>query len=176
MNRCFYLGLAIVTALPLPTTAASPYADQTHRSIKSLSDEKVADYLSGKGMGLAKAAELNGYPGPAHVLELAEQLGLSPTQKTTTEAIYERMQMQAKSVGKRLIEEERKLDDLFASKNISPTLLHQTLASITSLQGEAREIHLRAHLDEAEVLTEAQTMQYWHLRGYGGSAGHTHAH
>ena len=173
MFRYFYLALAIA-ALPLPATAASPYADQTARSIKSLSDDEIADYLSGKGMGLAKAAELNGYPGPAHVLELADQLALSPIQKEQTQALFERMQSQAKSVGKRLVDEENKLDQLFASKNISVALLHQALASIASLQAEVREIHLQAHLDEAQLLSEAQTMKYWHLRGYGGSAGHTH--
>lgn len=176
MVRSLYLGLAIAIAASSPALALSPYADQTSRSIKSLSEDEIADYLSGKGMGLAKAAELNGYPGPAHVLELADQLALSPTQKEQTEAIFERMQTQAQSVGKRLIDEERKLDQLFASKNISPPLLHQTLDSIGSLQAEVREIHLQAHLDEAQVLSESQTMKYWHLRGYARGAGHTHAH
>lgn len=176
MVHILCLVLAVVLAFPLPARAVSPYADQTTRSIKSLSDEEVADYLSGKGMGLAKAAELNGYPGPAHVLELAKQLALSATQEQATEAIFELMQSQAKSVGKRLVDEERKLDDLFASKAISPPLLHQTLESIASLQTEVREIHLRAHLDEAAVLSEAQAMKYWQLRGYAGGAGHTHVH
>lgn len=174
MVRPFYLVLAVAITLPIPASAASPYVGQTARSIKSLSDEEVADYLSGNGMGLAKAAELNGYPGPAHVLELGDQLELSPAQKERTEAIFERMQGQAKSVGKRLIDEERKLDDLFASKSISSALLHQTLASIASLRAEVREIHLQAHLDEAEILSQAQTMKYWHLRGYDGGAGHSH--
>jgi hypothetical protein len=176
MVRPLYLVLVITIILPIPALALSPYVDQTSRSIKSLSDEEVADYLSGNGMGLAKAAELNGYPGPAHVLELADQLALSPRQKERTDAIFERMQTQAKSVGKRLIEEERKLDELFASKTISSPLLHQTLGSIASLRAEVREIHLQAHLDEAQILSQAQTMKYWHLRGYDGSAGHEHSH
>jgi hypothetical protein len=174
MVRPFYLSLAIAIAVPLPAIALSPYADQAARSIKSLSDEEIADYLSGKGMGLAQAAELNGYPDPAHVLELADRLALSQTQKERTEAIFERMQAQAKSVGRRLIDEENKLDQLFASKNISSPLLHQTLGSIASLQAEVSEIHLQAHLDEAQVLSDAQTMKYRHLRGYGSGAGHTH--
>ena len=63
-------------------------------------------------MGFAKAAELNGYPGPAHVLELAEQLELSPTQRRDTEAIFERMQTRAKAAGKRVIDEESRLDTI----------------------------------------------------------------
>lgn len=176
MLRLLSLVLAVALASPVPARAASPYVDQTSRSIKSLSDGEVADYLSGNGMGLAKAAELNAYPGPAHVLELGQQLALSPTQMQKTEAIFESMQSQARSVGQRLVEEERKLDELFASKNISPATLHQALASIASLQAEVREIHLRAHLDEAEVLSEMQTMKYWHLRGYGAGTDHAHRH
>ena len=176
MTRLLYLVLAVAIISPIAASAASPYVGQTSRSIKSLSDEEVADYLSGNGMGLAKAAELNGYPGPAHVLELADQLALSPKQKERTEAIFERMQSQAKSVGKRLIDEERKLEELFASKTISSPLLHQTLGSIASLRAEVREIHLQAHLDEAQILSQAQTTKYWHLRGYDGSASHDHSH
>ena len=56
--------------------AQSPYVGMQTRSIKALSDQQIADLKAGRGMGLALPAELNGYPGPAHVLELADQLGL----------------------------------------------------------------------------------------------------
>ena len=177
MLRATYSLLAAMLVIPLASLAASPYVGQTSRSIKALSDEEVADYLSGKGMGLAKAAELNGYPGPAHVLELATQLELSPAQRVKTEAIFERMQTSARVAGRRLVDEERRLDELFVSKAISPALLHQTLDSIASLQSEVREIHLRAHLEQAEVLSAAQAMKYWHLRGYADdNTVHHHAH
>jgi hypothetical protein len=55
----------------LADSRANPYADQQTRSIKSLSEEDIAALLNGEGMGMAKAAELNGYPGPKHVLTLA---------------------------------------------------------------------------------------------------------
>ena len=167
---------AMLLALSASVFAASPYADQTSRSIKALSDQEVADYLAGKGMGLAKTAELNGYPGPAHVLELAAQLELSSAQRAATEAIFERMQARAIGSGKRLIDEERKLDALFASKAISPSLLHQALDSIASLQREVREIHLQAHLEQVEVLNAVQAMKYWHLRGYADAKTDRHQH
>lgn len=172
---CFLLAAAL--AFPIGSLAASPYAGQTSRSIKALSDQEVTDYLSGKGMGLAKAAELNGYPGPAHVLEFAAQLDLSPEQRLQTEAIFDRMQARAVATGRRLVDEERKLDELFASKAITPSLLYQELDSIAALQGQVREIHLKAHIEQKEVLSAAQTMKYWHLRGYADdNAGHQHAH
>jgi hypothetical protein len=35
-----------------------------------LSEQQVAYLKAGRGMGLALPAELNGYPGPAHVLSI----------------------------------------------------------------------------------------------------------
>ena len=36
--------------------------------IRGLSEQEIDDLTNGRGMGLARAAELNGYPGPLHVL------------------------------------------------------------------------------------------------------------
>ena len=76
--RTLIIGLA-VCGLTMPAAAensAMPYAGQQTRSIKALSDEDIASLQKGERMGLAKAAELNGYPGPVHVLALAGKLGL----------------------------------------------------------------------------------------------------
>jgi hypothetical protein len=56
---------------------------QQTRTIKALSDDSdddIAALLKGEGMGMAKAAELNDYPGPAHVLTLALELKLTENQ------------------------------------------------------------------------------------------------
>jgi hypothetical protein len=60
---------------------ATPYAGFQQRTVKALSEQEIADLRAGRGMGLALAAELNGYPGPAHVLEKADALGLSSAQR-----------------------------------------------------------------------------------------------
>jgi hypothetical protein len=161
----FPLAIAVL-ALPGIGYAASPYVSEQSRSIKALSQQEMADYAGGKGMGFAKAAELNGYPGPAHVLDLADALMLSPPQRERTAALFHRMQTRATELGARLLDEERSLDGLFASKSISRNALAKTLRSIASLQSEIRETHLRAHLEQAEILSGAQAMKYWHLRGY----------
>ena len=64
------LSLVLAASLfALPALAADmPYAGQQARTIKALSDDDLAALRKGEGMGMAKAAELNGYPGPAHVL------------------------------------------------------------------------------------------------------------
>jgi hypothetical protein len=76
---------------PPTEPAASPYAGIETRSIKALSDQQIADLRGGRGMGLALAAELNGYPGPAHALELSDALQLSEEQKTQTAALMATM-------------------------------------------------------------------------------------
>ncbi len=67
----------------------TPYAGQHTREIKALSPPDIESYLAGQGMGLAKAAELNHFPGPKHVLELADALNLSKEQLTQTQALFE---------------------------------------------------------------------------------------
>ena len=51
----------------------SPYAGEEAREIRTLSEEDIRQLKNGEGWGLAKAAELNGVPGPAHLLEIADQ-------------------------------------------------------------------------------------------------------
>ena len=173
MRASRLIAIAAV-ALPIISFAASPYVGEQARSIKALSEQEVADYLAGKGMGFAKAAELNGYPGPAHVLELASQLALSSAQRNRTEQVFGRMQARARELGARLIEEERRLDELFAAKTISRESLATSVRSIAMLESEIRATHLQAHLEEAEVLSEVQQAQYWHLRGYANANSNVH--
>lgn len=164
-------------------SAAQPslYAGQEQREIKALSSEEVQGYLAGKGAGLAKAAELNHYPGPAHVLELADKLKLSEEQRTRTQAIFDAMQKEAISQGKALIEKERELDRLFATGSATPNSLRSTLKQIGALQAEVRRSHLQAHIEQKAVLTKTQIAQYDELRGYtsqsgSGHSNHSHQH
>jgi Spy/CpxP family protein refolding chaperone len=144
---------------------------QEFREIKALSEQEISDYLAGKGVGLAKAAELNGYPGPAHVLELAAQLNLTANQKANTEALFKRMQANAIPLGKQLVEEERALDKLFASHAVTAETLDTSLARIARVQGQVRQVHLQAHLEQITLLTPEQVEQYNRLRGYGQAPG-----
>src|SRR5262249_3240429 len=175
------LRAALCWALVLLATSAranspSPYAGQEVREIKALSPEEISDYLSGKGMGLAKAAELNGYPRPAHVLELAAQLGLTPEQRAATEALFQKMQERAMVLGRELVEAEGTLDRLFASHSASSEAVKVSLTRIARLQGELRQVHLDAHIAQAAVLTAAQITTYARLRGYDAGPAHDGPH
>ena len=169
----FRILLCVLTLLSGAAGAQSqsPYVGQQFREIKALSPQEISDYLSGKGMGLAKAAELNGYPGPAHVLELATQLHLTADQKVKTEALFKRMQGRAIALGKELVEEERVLNHIFASHSVTPEALGGSLARIAKLQAQVRQVHLEAHLQQTALLSREQVSQYNRLRGYGATQG-----
>jgi len=166
------LGIGFI-AIALAGCAAgpSPYVDEQGREIKALSADEITSLLAGKGMGFAKAAELNGYPGPAHVLELAPRLQLTEAQVANSRLLFEGMQAKAMALGRELVDAERDLDRLFASKAADRESLSAALARIGDLQAKVRGAHLEAHLAQARILTPEQTARYIELRGY---ASHAH--
>jgi hypothetical protein len=172
------IAILATCAVGLPTLAAemsvSPYAGQQARQIKALSDEDIAALRKGEGMGMAKAAELNGYPGPAHVLGLATQLGLTPNQLQQITAIFERMSAAAKPLGGELIAREQVLDQFFARGEITPDRLAIETAAIGELNGRLRSVHLAAHLETRALLRSDQIALYQHLREYGDPASAPH--
>jgi Spy/CpxP family protein refolding chaperone len=152
-----------------------PYAGLQARPVKALSDQQIADLRAGRGMGLALAAELNGYPGPLHVLELATPLGLSDDQRAKVTALFDAMKREAVPLGERLIAAETALDRQFADRTITASSLGEATRDIASLQGELRLAHLKYHLATLELLTPEQAARYSILRGYGGGQ-HTPGH
>lgn len=146
---------------------AAPYAGQERRAIKALSDDDIRDLMEARGMGLAKAAELNSYPGPLHVLHLANQLELSDVQRTATESLYADMRNKAQPIGRKIIEAERNLDQAFANSQIDRAMLWSQVNAIAILQGELRAVHLETHLAQRSLLTPDQIARYDVLRGYG---------
>jgi len=159
-----------------------PYAGLQDRDIKSLSPEQIEQYRTGEGMGLALPAELNDYPGPKHVLEMAADLELSAEQRTAVQAAFDSMHAEAVRLGEAVVERERRLDALFAGSTVAPEALRASLDEIGRLQAELRYAHLAAHVETQRVLTPEQIERYGHLRGYGdgehshGHHGHGHGH
>jgi hypothetical protein len=146
----------------------TPYAGLESRTIKALSPQQIADLREGRGMGLALPAELNGYPGPMHVLEHADALALSDAQRADTRAIFEAMRADARMLGDRLIEQEARLDRLFASRTATAATLDAATAAIGATQAALRAAHLRAHVAQLALLSDEQVRRYGELRGYGG--------
>ena len=163
------VGLIGIAPAAWPQTHQS-YAGLQTRHVKALSNEQIADLKAGRGMGLALAAELNGYPGPMHVLELATPLGLSDDQRAKVVGLFEAMKREAVPLGERLIAAETALDRRFADKTITASSLGGATRDIASLQGELRLAHMKYHLATLELLTPEQATRYPTLRGYGDGA------
>lgn len=156
--------------------AQSPYAGMQTRLIKALSEQQIADLKAGRGMGLALPAELNGYPGPVHVLELADQLGLSTDQKARVQSLFDSMKAEAVPLGAKLLDQEAALDQQFANHSITPETLKVETAEIGATQGALRNTHLKYHLQTAQILTPHQMQRYAALRGYGSVMPMEHQH
>lgn len=172
--------LPLLIAMPLlawsQTTHGPNTAQETYR-IKSLSETEVQNYLNGRGMGLAKPAELNSYPGPMHVLELAEKLQLSAQQKSDTQKAFDRMRGEAVRFGKLIVEKEAKLNDLFGKGTAAQAKMSTSIKEIARLQGELRIVHLTAHLEIKRVLSPDQIKKYDELRGHAANEiKNPHAH
>jgi Spy/CpxP family protein refolding chaperone len=177
MSKTAAIGYLIVFATTFARAdQPSPYLGQQQRELKALSPQDVEQYLEGKGMGFAKAAELNHFPGPLHVIELADKLQLTLQQKTQSEKIYSAMQRDARTLGAALVDKERELDRLFSSGEIASVKLRLLIGEIGRLQANVRNAHLQAHLEQKAILTQAQVAAYDELRGYASQDASSHLH
>src|SRR5947209_48531 len=162
--------LALVACLlagsPLADSSPSPYAGQQTRPIKALSEQDITALPNGEGMGMAKAAELNGYPGPKHVLTLVNELRLTEHQRQQVQAIFDRMSNAVRPLGAELIGHELLVDRLFAEGDVTPDRLAVETTAIGMLEGSLRSVHLAAHLQTRALLNADQIAIYNGLRGY----------
>jgi Spy/CpxP family protein refolding chaperone len=154
--------------------AAQPYAGQEMREVASLSAQELKDLQDGRGMGLARSAEVNGHPGPAHVLELADELRLTPEQRHLVTAVFERMQAKAKALGDAYIKAEKAVDQAFKAGPAKAAEVSARVAEASRLLGEVRLSHLQAHVEISPLLTPEQRARYAELRGYAGDGAHQH--
>lgn len=144
----------------------APYAGFETREIKSLSEQDIEELRRGEGWGLALPAELNGLPGPAHLLELREELALSAEQVQAISAIYDDMRVAAIAAGERFIVAEAAISDAFSGSELSEKELLELLEEAADARAALRFIHLSRHLSTPKLLTVAQIKRYSVLRGY----------
>jgi hypothetical protein len=162
------VSLAALTAQAAdgPDHAHSKYAGQETRTIKSLSPGDIAELRRGGGWGLAKAAELNGMPGPAHLLELKDTIALDAAQVSAINSVYAGMKSRAIELGEKLIGLERDLEGQFRNRTVSDATLRASLGAIAETRKELRYTHLAAHLETPKILSEDQIKAYNAKRGY----------
>lgn len=168
----FAIGLSgCSTGTSTQTTHGAPayksaYVGQEGRTIKNLSEKDIDSLLAGKGWGFAKAAELNGVPGPAHLLEMKEQIQLTRDQIEKIEQIRNKMKKDAMRLGRKFIKLEEKLNRQFAKNTMNSKNLRSLLLKIGKVRSELRYTHLATHLQTPALLTPQQITHYSKLRGY----------
>ena len=164
----------VVAALPLAAfgqdhgdnTNTAPYEGFETRGIKSLSEQDIEELRRGGGWGLALPAGLNGQPGPAHLLELREELDLCEEQVEAISSIYHEMRTAAIVAGEHFIAAETALSNAFAGPGLFEETLRGLLAEAAAACAELRYIHLSRHLSTSALLSDTQIHRYNVLRGY----------
>ena len=172
--KTFSISLLSLFLLVSAHTAPSPYAGEQSRAIKALSESEITQLLQGHGMGLARAAELNSYPGPRHVLDLAGELELTPQQVAELNRLFDAMQAAALPLGRDLVARETDLDRLFTGRTATADQVLALTREIGRVQGELRAVHLNTHVATVAVLRPGQIARYDALRGYAAAAPITH--
>ena len=170
----FWRPATVPTETANESAIQSPYLGQETRGIKALSQADIEGLLAGAGTpfgGMAKPAELNGYPGPRHVLDAVEagEFDLTTDQREQVEVLYSKMRSEAITLGTQIIDVEQALDNAFQNGTINEAFLEEKIAESTDLYAQLRILHLKYHLYMVDVLTPQQVAQYNELRGYSSS-------
>src|SRR3972149_2267755 len=119
-------------------------------------DEERQAIEKGEGFGMALAADRHGYPGPKHILELKNELALTPEQEKEGRALFDQMRGRALMTGQRLLDKQAEPEQLFVSSAAEAAEVRPLLDEIAKLRAELRWVHLSAHLDAYKLLTAEQ--------------------
>jgi hypothetical protein len=146
--------------------APGPYAGQQDSAVRGLSEAEINAFRNGMGIGLARAADVNGYPGPLHVIDLAEALALTPSQHAAVTVLMSQARAEASAKGEEFLARYALLEQAFRDETITLASLDAYTAALGRIEGELRAIHLKYHLLTRDLLTDAQLATYARLRGY----------
>jgi Spy/CpxP family protein refolding chaperone len=139
-------------------------------------EERDKQFLAGAGMGYARAAELNHFPGPMHVLELADQMKLTAEQRAATKKLMDGHKAQARALGAEVVAAERELEQLFRGGKVDEAVLARAARTAAAVEGEYRLSHLETHRRMRELLSAEQVKRYDELRGYASGKAQHHKH
>ncbi len=143
---------------------AVPGGPQAHLLANACASAFEANVATGRGFGMAFAADKNGYPGPTHVLELRDRLKLTPEQTAKIEALETAMFAESRPKSARLLDAEAKLGRLFASGRADESAIRAAVAEAERARADVRVVHLMTHLKAREILTDEQRRLYEEAR------------
>ena len=175
------LGLGVVIGTFIPnneesavkaTPTPSAYVSLLDSEIRGLEQDTIEGYLTGKGLGQALPAELNGYPGPRHTIDMAEELELTEEQLAQVQALFDDMQSAVIPLGEKYLESVAELELAFREGTITDEYLQSQLENITGIEAQMRYVHLSTHLATIDILNHDQIMEYNMMRGYGDGMDH----
>lgn len=158
-------GAVLLVSVLLASCASSPESLNPATVSRTISQAEVDALLLGQGMGMAAAAEINGYPGPRHALDLKEELNLTPDQRFAISRLMGATLGQTRALGQRIVDAERRLDTDMATGQLSSDQVKARLENIASLRAQLRFTHIDAHLKTKKILTQDQVARYYELRG-----------
>lgn len=168
--RMVLIAAALGLACGARAQGTGGYAALKQREIKALSMQEIDDLREGRGMGLSLPAELNGAPGPLHVLQLRDAMALTPDQASKVQLIRDRMTQEAQRLGRAIIDAEARLDQAFRRGTVDEASLRAMTSAIGALNAERRTVHLLAHLQTRRLLNDGQVSAYDTARGYADAA------
>ena len=116
-----------------------------------------------KTLLMTKVAAVNNYPDPAGVIESSGLLKLSPSQLTKLNDIKSAMEFKAKEMEGFIDQQEKKLNNLFASGKAEEGAIIYYTNKLGLYDGELRNAYLQAYLKTRYVLTPAQLKKYAQL-------------
>jgi Spy/CpxP family protein refolding chaperone len=131
-----------------------------HRRMHPGLEERSGVIAQGLGAGLAFPADQSDYPGPCHVLELKDVLGLTAEQELRMEELQTGMFAASRPASSWLLEAEARLRRLFADGMADEPGVRAAVAEAERAWAEVRLIHFLAHLQTRTVLTEEQRRLY----------------
>ena len=147
-----------------PPGAATSDSQTPHQRMAAYQREIDQVLADGRGAGLAFAADQNGYPGPLHVLELTRELQITVEQEARMRGLFETMRSEARVRAARLAAAETRLARLFADRAADESAVRVAVEDAEAARRDVRLVHLLAHLQTHDVLTEAQRQKYHELR------------
>ena len=115
---------------------------------------------SGRGFGLAFAADQHGYPGPMHALELKDRLRLTGGQEQAMDRLMDAMFAESRPAAARLLATEQRLRAVFAAGAANEAAVRAAVTDVERTGADVRLIHLLAHLKTRDLLSAEQRHLY----------------
>ena len=163
-------GLAGVAFAQGPAHHGAPGGTPHHALAQTCDGAFEENVRDGRGFGMAFVADQQGYPGPLHVLELKDRLGLSRDQEAKAEGLLAAMFAESRPKSARLLDAEAKLRRLFAGSRPDEAAVRTTVTEVEMARADVRLVHLMFHLKMREALTDEQVRIYREARWGGPSA------